>query len=185
MNKNNKTDLFKAFTIECSVVKFPDEYIIDGKNKLKYGITSDLSNENIESKYSEILELYSPYIYLTKNEYEVITKLNKIEKNSNQKEDRHRCNYLIDENYYNSDYSNFFSVEPVDVVGLLDKKLKEERLKKAIGTLNETQRRRVYKHYYEGKTLTEIAREENVSRNSIVESIEYAIKKLKKNYDKF
>ena len=56
-----------------------------------------------------------------------------------------------------------------------------ERIKAAFGQLTETQQRRL-RLYADGKTLREIAVLENVSFQSVAESIEDARKKFLKNY---
>ena len=52
-------------------------------------------------------------------------------------------------------------------------------LYKAFDTLTEKQKTRVVKYYVKDKTLRDIAEEENVKYQTINESLEEAIKKLK------
>jgi len=55
----------------------------------------------------------------------------------------------------------------------------QSRFTRAVESLTETQRRRIIYRYFDGKTLEEIARLENVGYSSIYESIEAALKKIK------
>ena len=63
----------------------------------------------------------------------------------------------------------------------VEEKLQNEELYKAINLLSETQKRRIRKYYFEDKTLQQIANEENCAVQSVKESIEAGITKLKKN----
>ena len=55
-----------------------------------------------------------------------------------------------------------------------------ERLRSALCYLSETQKRRVIKYFFYGKTLERIANEEGVNFTSVRESINSSIKKLRK-----
>ena len=56
-------------------------------------------------------------------------------------------------------------------------------LEKALSTLSDVQRSRIYKHFFLQMTYSEISKEEGVNRSSIRESIEQTLKKLKKFYE--
>lgn len=59
-------------------------------------------------------------------------------------------------------------------------KEQQEKIKKALGILTEKQKRRVIMRYVDEMTLQEIAEVENCDYTSVKESIESAIKKIKK-----
>lgn len=56
----------------------------------------------------------------------------------------------------------------------------KERLLNAMNSLNELQRKRLYDYYFKGLTYRQIAAEEHVGYKNIRESVESAIKKIKK-----
>ena len=57
------------------------------------------------------------------------------------------------------------------------------RLFSAMEALSPAQRELVEKVYFEGRIITDIAREEGVSKQSVHERVGRALKKLKKNFD--
>ena len=67
--------------------------------------------------------------------------------------------------------------DPVEEIMLRDN---IERLRSALCYLSETQKRRVIKYFFYGKTLERIADEEGVNFTSVRESINSSIKKLRK-----
>ncbi|MBR1385057.1 MAG: sigma-70 family RNA polymerase sigma factor [Ruminococcus sp.] len=70
---------------------------------------------------------------------------------------------------------------PMDpVFDSLEAKLTRERLMKAMEQLNEKPRKRLLAYYFEGLTFRQIAEREGVGDKTIRESIDGAIKKMKK-----
>ena len=70
---------------------------------------------------------------------------------------------------------------PMDpVFDSLETKLTRERLMKAMEQLNEKPRKRLYAYYFEGLTYRQIAEREGVGDKTIRESIDGAMKKMKK-----
>ena len=57
------------------------------------------------------------------------------------------------------------------------------RLYSAMEALSPSQRELVEKVYFEERKITDIAREEGVTKQSVHERVERALKKLKKNFD--
>ena len=60
-----------------------------------------------------------------------------------------------------------------------------ERLNAALRFLSERQRRRLLAFYLDGKSKSQIAREEGVSENSVRESIQGGLMRLKKSLKNF
>ena len=60
-----------------------------------------------------------------------------------------------------------------------------ERLNAALRSLSERQRRRLLAFYLDGKSKSQIAKEENVSEGSIRESIRSGLAQLKKSLKNF
>ena len=59
-------------------------------------------------------------------------------------------------------------------------KLLSEDLKSAINKLNDIQKRRIQKYFFENKTYEEIASEENCSKVAVKYSIDIALEKISK-----
>ena len=88
---------------------------------------------------------------------------------------RHKAQYSLDRN-------DGIALETL-VHGLTpDTILEEQQLRKelfeAVRALPEKQARRVYAHFYLGMSITEIARQEGVSKGRITDSIQKGLKKL-------
>ena len=75
--------------------------------------------------------------------------------------------------------------KPISLEEIIEKKLLNEDLKKAIDSLSDVQKRRIKMYYFEDKTLREIAEIEHCKIMSVKDSIDIGIKKIKKilNYD--
>lgn len=71
-----------------------------------------------------------------------------------------------------------------NVEDIVEEKLQNEELYKAINILSETQKRRVKLYYFDNYTLQEIADMEGCSPKNIYKSIEQAKEKLRKNLKK-
>lgn len=88
---------------------------------------------------------------------------------------RHKAQYSLDRN-------DGIALETL-VHGLTpDIILEEQQLRKelfeAVRALPEKQARRVYAHFYLGMSITEIARQEGVSKSRVTDSIQKGLKKL-------
>lgn len=57
--------------------------------------------------------------------------------------------------------------KPLGVDEVVENKIRDEEIRKAISTLSEIQKRRIVKYFFEEKTEYEIAREENATQQSV------------------
>ena len=69
-----------------------------------------------------------------------------------------------------------------DTADLLERMERDARLHKAVGKLTETQQRGLRQYYFDGLTYSQIARLEGVYYRSVIDSINQAIKRLRKLY---
>ena len=97
--------------------------------------------------------------------------------NNDQKETRRH--FSLNGLYYEGDL--FASAE--DTEGEAEHREDMARLYSAMEALSPSQRELVEKVYFEGRKITDIAREEGVTKQSVHERVERALKKLKKNFD--
>lgn len=77
----------------------------------------------------------------------------------------------------------FHKVEGIEEI--VFKKIQIERLHRAIKSLPEIQRRRVWMYYFENMTYEQIAKKEGCTKMPVKRSIEIAIEHLKKELKKF
>ena len=75
--------------------------------------------------------------------------------------------------------------KPEDVDEIVIKNIYSEKLEQAMKTLTKEQRRRILLYYDYQLTMEEIAKIEGCAKQSVQESIEWGIKKLKKFFEKF
>ena len=74
---------------------------------------------------------------------------------------------------------------PEDIDEIVIKNIYSKKLEQALKTLTKEQRRRILLYYDYQLTMEEIAKVESCSKQSVQESIEWGIKKLKKFFEKF
>lgn len=104
----------------------------------------------------------------------IVLDLDRQEYNVNHRETRRHCSfetYSIEGN------------EVADDVNIVDEVLRNtdhKSLYKALSTLEPRQRYLIEEHFFKGRTQTEIAEEEGVSLAAVHQSINRAIKKIKK-----
>ncbi len=99
------------------------------------------------------------------------------EASATRKKYRHKAHYSLDA----GDGIEHETLQMILMESQRDEQLRTE-LEAAMTFLSATQRRRIYKYFYLGKNYTDIASGENVSVNSVKESIQSGIEKLKKYF---
>ena len=114
---------------------------------------------------------------------ELEANLTRLEENLERRERYHTVS-LDSQEYEGLDFA---SHEPNALEILETKEATEERaflVAKALAVLSEKQKRRISMRYFDGLTLEEIARREQVSLSSLHESISVALKKMKRALEK-
>lgn len=81
------------------------------------------------------------------------------------------------------DYEGELFASAEDTEGEAVRREDMARLYSAMEALSQSQRELVQKVYFEERKITDIAREEGVSKQSVHERVERVLKKLKKNFD--
>ena len=97
--------------------------------------------------------------------------------NNDQKETRRH--FSLD----GMDYEGELFASAQDTEGEAVRREDMARLYSAMEALSPSQRELVEKVYFEERKITDIAREEGVTKQSVHERVERALKKLKKNFD--
>lgn len=101
-----------------------------------------------------------------------------LNENDNHKDFRTLNNSEIEENNaYNNSYKNESLEDEVE------RRIFNDELYFAINSLNDLQKNRVKKYYFEDKTLQQIADEEGCSPRAVKYSIDHAIENLRKFFD--
>lgn len=104
-------------------------------------------------------------------------------------EEAHRVRVLRAKAYFSLDRGDGIEKDalqkPPQPLELILKAEQAERLDTALRSLSDRQRRRLLTFYLDGKSKSQIAREEGVSENSIRESIQSGLTCLKKTLKNF
>ena len=103
--------------------------------------------------------------------------LDRQQDNNDQKETRRHVS--LD----SMDYEGSLFASAEDTEGEAVRREDMARLYSAMEALSPSQRELVEKVYFEERKITDIAREEGVTKQSVHERVERALKKLKKNFD--
>ena len=93
-----------------------------------------------------------------------------------------RKNYRRNEVYEETLFHKSINVS-ISVEDEVENKLLSEDLKSAINELNDIQKRRIQKYFFENKTYEEIASEENCTKRAVKFSIDIAIEKISKKFN--
>ncbi|MEE0992335.1 MAG: sigma-70 family RNA polymerase sigma factor [Bacteroidales bacterium] len=172
----NRLDQFK---LDCKIINLKYEYT-GYKDDVQWAIVTELSEEEILQKYPEEIKPYVPFIRLSVSQGEVFEEGTRYENKCRMREVRTGCSFDISDEEF-AKYHHELIVN--DTEESLVKKEELKMLEKALSTLSDVQRSRIYKHFFLQMTYSEISKEEGVNRSSIRESIEQTLKKLKKFYE--
>ena len=176
ISNNNKLDQFKQ---DCKIINLKYEYT-GYKDNVQWAIVTELSEEEILQKYPEEIKPYIPFICLSVSQGEVFEEGARYENKCRMREMRYGHIFDITAD----DFENY---HPELVVNDTDEKLiqkdEAERIQKALKTLPEINRERIYKFFFLNMNYSEIARDEGVCESSIRRSIEISLRKLKKLYE--
>ena len=183
----NKMSIYIDEKMEFQAVNLITEY----GQKLEgctYAVASRYSRERLEELYPENLRKFSPFIYLTEEEYEPIRDAN----NNDNKHHMRDVNNHDDYGYTDDMMEVMHDCEllcgtavPDAFTAIVEEegKAQIEKLIKALpaamAALPEKQRRRIMMHVYEGKTFREIADIEGTKEQPINRSIQKAKKNLR------
>lgn len=139
----------------------------------KWGIVTDFSEDALLEEYPKIMEALSPYLMLPSGYGEIRREYENNERRSRRaKESESLFGYDEDtEVCHPALVSEDFTQELAD----------RELLKEAFACITGIQKERVYKHYFLGMSLKEIAESEGegASKNAVWESIRTALKKMR------
>ena len=121
-------------------------------------------------------ELGEHIVSVSKEVFDVFDESEKYENNMMSKNSKHLHKFeLSDEALSNKMVNNQISIEEMIINDIMKKKLHE-----AIEELPEKERTRLYKYYFQNKTLEQIAKEEKVYKSTIKRSIDKSLEKISK-----
>ena len=191
-NIDSKTALYVDGAMEFQVISLVSEY--GAKiNGMRYAVASRHTEIDLKVIYGERLKGFSPFLYMTAAQGEAILESQRNEDSYKKRGYKHDAfdydDELISIHHKSAIERNDLRNDPESM--LIDEINRAEylewrtdaieRIAIAMGKLTQTQRERFIKHVGYGKTIREIAKEENVAENAVFKSVHGAIKKIKKN----
>ena len=185
----NKMSIYIDGKMEFQAVNMITEY---GQklNGCKYAVASRYSRSRLEELYTENLKKFSPFIYLTEEEYEPIRISNNNDSKFHQREINCHTGYEYHEEISESGHrcvSLLADPEPDALTAIIEREDEALRarqiaaLPEAMATLTEKQKSRMIKYFYEEKTFRQIAEEEGTHVNAVFYSVQKGKEQLK-NY---
>ena len=184
----NKMSIYVDGKMEFQAVNLISEY---GQtlNGCKYAVASRHSRKRLEEMYAENLKKFSPFIYLTEDEYRPIRESNNNDSKFHQREINCHVGYEYREEISESGHrcvSLLSDPDPDPLTAIIereDEALKRRQiaaLPEAMAALTEKQRNRMIKYFYEEKTFRQIAEEEGTHVNSVFYSVRSGKEQIKK-----
>ena len=136
----------------------------------KYIIVSDVSEQDLLSRFPEMMNALSPYVMIPKY-------YNSLNESMRHNDEKHAC-------HTECSIDNYESLELLPgslcVADFSDKFCAFDSLESALLDLSEIQRSRVIRRFYLGMSIKDIAEQDGVKSPCVINSIELARKKLKK-----
>ena len=170
--------LFAEFKKDCKVLSLAKEYP-GYVGYEKYMILTDLTKDELNQKYSVLLNNYEPYIIGSSQLYSPIANYEKNEDKFEKRNARNTISICVDEDADNT----FESLQVGDYLAELseqqDADEKRRLIHTALGTLTDSQRRRLLMWAIDGMTEKEIAMREGSSQQAISKNLDKARNKFK------
>lgn len=156
------TNQATAFKKDCKILNMKKEY--PGYiGEITWIVISDLTQEQIMERYPEEIKPYTPFIRMTREMHEPIADFER-----NRLKFYYRARNHGDAYGYEDSTFECYHPEMIADSFALDEYYD---LKCALAHLNETQRRRIIKRFYEDMSVIDIANEEHTTRQAVAKSI--------------
>lgn len=173
----NITEQEELFSTECKLINLKYEY--QGyTGTVKWAVVSELSEKELFEKYPDVISRYTPFVLLSVEQGEVIAEAKRNDDKFAKRAKRSGHIFNVDTDDFNNLHTEV-SYEPDYIEEIC---LNELRLlvREGLTMLTDTQRSRLFKYYYEGKSTLVIAQEDGVSYSKITKSLNQALEKIKK-----
>ena len=175
--------LFAEFKKDCKILSLAKEYP-GYVGYEKYMILTDLTKDELNQKYSVLLNNYKPYMIGSSQLYSPIADYEKNEDKFEKRNARNTISICVDEDADNT----FESLQVGDYLTELseqqDADEKRRLIHTALGTLTDSQRRRLLMWAIDGMTEEERAMREGSSQQAISKNLDKARKKIELIFSK-
>ena len=174
-SKNNRT-----FKQECKIINLAIEYI-GYTGDITYAVITDLTEEELNSKYKEELAGYRPFIILSRAMGLVIREQQRNEEKYKKRTARHTVDYEAVFHLLSVDDEQ--TRRDIELYEATRKEMIMEAGRKAMMSLTPLQRRYIIRFYIDGAELKEIANETGTRQDTVWENLEAARRKFRKALD--
>lgn len=171
MNKNNTNETvkntahrdYKAFNLAFEYSNY--------SGYEKYAIATDLSEEELLSKYGDEIKAYEPYVLITWEMGEAMSEFKKYENTESKRSHRGLKVYaddLINEFYYEETPESKVELDFV-----------YESIMTALNMIDETTKARIIRKYVDGLSLEEIGIESGCTKQAVSQSIKRGLNEVR------
>lgn len=175
MTKLTLTEQEELFAKDCKLINLRYEYT-NYTGKEKWAVVTELTEKELRERYPDIIKRYTPFVLLSIAQGEVIAEYQNYEARERMRNLRFGHIFDINDGEFEEHHSEVFA-ETKDFV---DEWIQKENINEALNKLTQLQKKRVIEYFLLEKTLIEISENEGVSIPTLSESINAAIKKLRK-----
>ena len=175
-NKLTLAEQQELFVNDCKLINLQYEYS-GYTGTEKWAIVTELSENELKSKYPDVIRRYTPFVLLSVAQGKVITEYQNAEAKERMRKLRYGHSFDINDGEFEEHHPELFVED--DTVEQLCLEEEKQYIKKAIDKLTDIQKRRIVAYYFEDKSIREIAAAEGVNFSKIDRSINLALKKLK------
>ena len=167
----------KTFKQECKIINLVIEY---GRQTgdIRYAVITDLTEDELDLKYSEELSKYRPFIILSRAMGLAIREHQRNDEKFRKRFSRSTADYesIIDMITVDDEQT----IKYREAIELRSKEQFLEAGRKAMALLTPLQRQYIIRYYQDGATLDEIATETGTRRDTVWENLEAARRKFRK-----
>ncbi len=170
--------LDEQFKNECEIINLKYEYP-GYMGKEEWAIVTNLSEAELNCKYVDLINNYKPFVILSASFGQV-----RADYMRNEKKHAMRATRSVEPFDYDDELCAAFHPELI-VNNLEDTIIKDESIQKVrliLLSLDEKQKGRLIKFFFDGKSTHQIALEEGTTHQAISKSIGNTLKKIKKLY---
>lgn len=172
-DNNEKLEQFKQ---ECKVINLKYEYP-GYKGDIQWAVITDLSEPELLYKYPDEIKQFVPFVCIPISQGEIFDEFNRNEDKFQKRNKNNGHMFDLADGEFEIHHKELAVNDLEDRIVLNFELL---GLKSAINRLKPTQKQRLLKYYFMGKTIRQIAKEEGVNISAVNKSILSALENLRK-----
>lgn len=176
MTKLSLTEQEELFAKDCKLINLRYEYT-NYTGKEKWAVVTELTEKELRKKYPDIIKRYTPFVLLSMAQGEVITEYQNYEARERMRNLRFGHIFDINDEGFEEHHTEIAIDD--DIIEKISMQEQSQKIREAIDTLTEIQKKRIIAYFFKEKSSREIAVSEGVNYSKVEKSINLALKKLK------